>query len=368
MLKAYRPITLTWMIPFAVLTGILDSLGSLLLGRWRLGPRYALTWAWNVVNLPSTIRERRNLSRVRQVGDEELFRYQVRGSIRLRQVGSEMSDRILTMFDDEGTVARRATEVWNSPLTWALILAMVVVVVGLRSLFLGGLPVVGYSLPLDEATDSLARFFGDWNPAGLGSRTAVHPATGPTGFIHLLLFGHGGLARSLITLAAFVAGVLGLGRLASRLGVGGPGAYLAGLVALFGLPASILAGDGRWAALIGVGLLPWALAAVTGPRAHGRRAWLGQAGRATALTALMSCFVPLLGVVPILFAVLLKVIGRFSVRLGVAAVATVGGIVGLPYLVTTQYLLGGAPIRVDIGVIALVALAATTLLAMVARS
>src|SRR5690606_28950923 len=115
MLKAYRPITLAWMVPFSLLVGLVDSLGSLVLGRWRQIPRYLLTWAWNLVHLPSTIGLRRHLAKVRQVGDEELFRYQVRGSVRLRQVGAELSDRALAMFDDDRPVTRRATEVWNSP-------------------------------------------------------------------------------------------------------------------------------------------------------------------------------------------------------------------------------------------------------------
>ncbi|MFP3915522.1 MAG: glycosyltransferase family 2 protein, partial [Actinomycetota bacterium] len=179
MLKAYRPITLAWMIPFAMLAGLADSLGGLLLGRWRLGPRYVLTWVWNLWRLPSTLGARTNIARVRQVGDEELFRYQVRGSVRLRQIGSELSDRILTLFDEDSAVAKRATEVWNSTTTWGVLGAVVLVVIGLRTIFLGGLPVVGYSLPFEDPITSLQRFAGSWNSAGLGSTAPVHPAVAP---------------------------------------------------------------------------------------------------------------------------------------------------------------------------------------------
>jgi hypothetical protein len=175
MLKAYRPITLAWMIPFSFLVGIADSLGSLLLGRWRQIPRYLLTWAWNLVHLPSTLGLRRHLARVRQVGDEELFRYQVRGSVRLRQVGAELSDRALAMFDDDRPVARRATEVWNSPATWALLVALLIVVVGVRTVFLSGMPTTGFSLPLaDDPLDSLARLAG-----GMESGRARHRRPDP---------------------------------------------------------------------------------------------------------------------------------------------------------------------------------------------
>lgn len=368
MLKAYRPITLLWMVPFAFFTGVLDTLAGLLQGRWRLGPRYLLTWAWNLARLPSTIALRRNIARVRQVGDEELFRYQVRGSVRLRQVGSELSDRVLRIFDEDSPVARRATEVWNSAATWGVMGALLVVVVGLRSIFLGGLPVVGYSLPFDEPVASLQRFVGGWNAAGLGSSGAVHPSVVPAAVFQWLTLGNAELARSLLTLAAFVAGVFGIGRLASRLGIGGPGGYLGGVAALFGFPAAVLAGDGRWAALVGIGLLPWALIAVTGGRPPGRRGLMGTTGLGAATVGLVAFFVPLLAPVPFLFAVALKAMGRFQSRPIVALVATAGGLVAVPFLMSRLPDLGGAPFAVPARAVPIVILAVTLLLAMVAGS
>ncbi|HEX7097958.1 MAG TPA: glycosyltransferase [Acidimicrobiia bacterium] len=369
MLKAYRPITLIWMVPLAILTGVADSLISLLLGRWRLAPRYLLTWGWNLVNLPSTIAARRSIARVRQVGDEELFRYQVRGSVRLRQVGSELSDRLLTIFDDDSTVTRRAAEIWSSPTTWAIVGVLFLLLIGMRSLFLTGLPVVGHALPFGDASTALSRFVGGWNASGLGSAAPVHPVTGPTGVATLVVLGNEELARSLVTLGAFVVGIFGVGRLAQRLGVGGPGAYLGGAAALFGLPASILATDGRWSALIGIGILPWALASVVGSPAIGRRRWLGQAGLATFFTGLVACFVPVLGIAPLLFAVGLKLTGRFRPRLLVSLVGTMAAVVAVPYLVSRRdVLMDGVPIRIDAHPLIVALVAVTLLLAMIARS
>jgi hypothetical protein len=370
MLKAYRPITLAWMVPFAFVVGVLDSLGSLLLGRWRLIPRYLLTWGWNVTHLPSTIGLRRNLARVRQVGDEELFRYQVRGSVRLRQVGAELSDRLLSLFDDDRPVARRATEVWNSATTWGILGALLLVLVGVRSVFLTGLPVVGYSLPLgDDPLASLTRFAGGWNASGLGSPDPVHPATGISAVFQFLLLGDGEVARSVLTLGSFVAGVFGLGRLASRLGVGGPWAYVAGAAALFGLPASYLADGGRWAALVGIGFLPLALVVVLGPHPGSRRQWWGAAGRAIVATALVTSFVPWLGLVPLLFAVTVRVLGRFPVRPLVALVGTSGAIVGVPYALSRpEYLTAGVAMPVDLDLLPFAFLTASVLAGMVAGS
>lgn len=370
MFKAYRPITLAWMVPFSFLVGLVDSLGSLVLGRWRQIPRYLLTWAWNLVHLPSTIGLRRHLAKVRQVGDEELFRYQVRGSVRLRQVGAELSDRALAMFDDDRPVTRRATEVWNSPATWALLATILIVVVGLRSIFLSGMPSTGFSLPFGEdPLVALSRLAGGWNRAGLGTDAPVLPATGVAALWQILMLGQAGLARSLLTLAAFVAGVFGIGRLAGRLGVGGPWAYLAAVPLLFGLAAAYLADGGRWPALIALALLPAALATVLGPPASSRREWWGMAGRSLVAVALVSAFVPWLAPAPLLFALAVRLMGRFDSRPLIALVGMLGGVIGVPYaLARSGHLVDGVPMAVDLDLLPFAVLVAAVLLGMVAGS
>ena len=368
MMKAYRPVTLLWMVPFAFVTGLLDALGNLFLGRWRPTPRLALTWAWNLWRLPSTLGARRNIARVRQVGDEELFRYQVRGSVRLRIVGSELSNRLLGMFDEDRVLTRRAFELWSSSTTWAAFAAVVAVVVGVRAVFLGGLPVVGHSLPfVADAGAALGRYFGGWNAAGLGSDTAVHPAAGLGGVVQTLLFGDPDTARAVVTIGAMVLGVFGMSRLATRLRVGGIGGYAGAVVALFGPVAAVLAGGGRWAGLMGAALLPWALSSVIGRPAESRRRRIGDVGRAALWTGLVASFVPLLAVVPLLFAVALKAVGRFPSRPTVALAALSAGLVGLPYLLDhPERILDERAFDAGIGLVGLAALAVAAVTAMVA--
>ena len=57
---------------------------NLILLRWRPAARHAASWGWNLLHLPSTITARRRFKPVRAFGDEELFRFQARGSVRLR--------------------------------------------------------------------------------------------------------------------------------------------------------------------------------------------------------------------------------------------------------------------------------------------
>lgn len=358
MIKAYTPVTLLWLLPFAVVAGILDSLGSLILGRWRLGPRYLATWGWNIARFPSTLKARRGLSKVRQVGDEELFRYQVRGSVRLRQVGSELSERLMGLLDDDSAITRRATEVWNSASAWGVLAAVLLVLFGVRSIFLGSLPVTGFSLPLaPDASSALARYLGGWNLAGLGTDAPVHPAVGLLSLIQVVLADRPELTRSLVTVAALGLGIFGTGRLARRFGVGGPGAYVGGVVAMFGPAAAVLADSGRWPALLAVGVLPWALSSVVGSRPENRRRLVAAVAATFLWTALMAFLVPLLAVVPLLFALAVKVLGRFPVRFLPAAAGLAGLVVALPYLIERfGDVLGGTRIPIDVPLVAVVVL------------
>ncbi len=370
MLKVYTPVTLAWMIPFAFVVGALDSLGSLLQGRWRLGPRYLAAWAWNLARLPSTLKSRRSVTRIRQVRDEELFRYQVRGSVRLRQLGSELSEKALAAFDDETALTRRASQIWNAAGAWGLVVAVVVVLVGVRSVFLGPLPTVGHSVPLlADARTALARFLGGWNSAGLGSDAPVHPATGLLALIQLVLLNKAQLARSVVTVIAFGSAVMGTARLAARLRIGGPGAYLGGVAAVFGPAAALLAGGGRWPALLAIGVLPWALSTVVGDRREGRLQRLADISRTTLAVGLVSMLVPALAVVPLLFAVGVRLIGRFKVRLLAALVGTVGSLAALPFLLARLgQLVGGVPLAVDVHPVALLVMVIVVLAGMVAGS
>ena len=87
MLKVYSLVTLLWAIPLAFLAGLAESIISPFMGRWKLSGVLA-AWGWNLMHLPSVIRSRLEVRRGRQVGDEELFRYQTGGSARLRSAPS----------------------------------------------------------------------------------------------------------------------------------------------------------------------------------------------------------------------------------------------------------------------------------------
>ncbi|MGH8916659.1 MAG: hypothetical protein ACRDZM_19365 [Acidimicrobiia bacterium] len=321
MLKAYRPITLLWMLPFLLLVSLVDSVANVLLLRWRPSARHVMSWAWNIAHLPSTISARRRFRPVRAHGDEELFRFQARGSVRLREVGSELTDRILSVFDDDQALARGTRRVWSSPGIWGAVLAVFVVLVACWSIFFSGVPNAGFSFPFEPPTVAADRFFAGWNDSGLGSADAVHPAVGFAGLVSFLWFGAEGASRTVVTILFAVLAVLGMGRLAGRLGFRGPGRYLSGLVLLSGPGTALIVGAGSWLALGAAGVLPWAVRSVFLHPTDRARSWMTHIGLTLMWTLLLTSISPVLGVVPFGVSILWRFVGgsRSSIRLGLAS-------------------------------------------------
>jgi GT2 family glycosyltransferase len=331
MLKAYRLITLLWVLPFALLVALVDSVANLLLLRWRPAARHVASWLWNLWRLPSTISARRRFRPVRAFGDEELFRFQARGSVTLREVGSELTDRVLSVFDDDQALARGTKRVWSSPGIWGAVLAATAVVVASWSIFFVGVPETGFSFPFEPPSVSADRFFAGWNDSGLGSPDAVHPAVGVTSLISFLWFGAEGAARTVATILAAVLAVLGMGRLAGRLGFRGPGRYLSGLVLLAGPGTALLVGRGSWMALAAAALLPWTVRSVFLHPTDRARSRLGLAGWVLVWSLLLTAISPVLGVVPLGVALLWRMVGGSRSSIGLGAVSVLAGVVAVGF-------------------------------------
>ncbi|HWB89206.1 MAG TPA: glycosyltransferase [Acidimicrobiia bacterium] len=332
MVTAYSRLTLLWVLPYDFLVSVLDSLGSLLLFRWRPLVRHVYSWAWNTYHLPSTIRQRSRLKQIRSEGDEELFRFQARGSLRLRSILEELSARALSLFDDDQALARGTKRVWTAPGIWGALIGVALILFAARSILFTGMPNTGFSFPFEPAGVALERWLGGWNASGLGSPTSVHPSVGLTGAASFLWFGLEGASRTLLTVLAGVLGLVGLGRLAGRLGLRGPGRYLAGLVLIAGPGTAALVGRGSWLALAAAAMLPWAVRAAFIHPHHARRGRLGLAGWALLTGILLAALSPLLVVVPLLTVAIWRGLGgdRGSYLLGL--VTLLGGIAGAAFL------------------------------------
>ena len=325
MLKAYSPVTLSWVVPYELVVSVLDSVANLVLLRWRPAAGYLRSLGWNLLHLPSTLAQRRRFKPVRVARDEELFRFQARGSIRLRETGAELSGRILSVFDDDQALARGTRRIWASPGIWGAVVAALMILVSARAIFFEGVPNNGFSFPFEAPGDALDRWFAGWSDSGLGSPTPVHPSVGLTGALSWLWFGAEGAARTLLTIGFGLVGVVGMGRLASRLGLRGPGRYLAGIVLLGGPGTALLTGSGSWVALGAAAVLPWAIRpALTRSSRAGLD--LSQLGQATLMSLLLAAFSPPLAAAPLIAVAVWSALGGKGGRIVPAVAALLGGV------------------------------------------
>ncbi|MFH2073256.1 MAG: hypothetical protein ABIJ75_10445 [Actinomycetota bacterium] len=336
MIKVYSLITLLWAIPLAFLTGLAESIISPFLGRWKLFG-FLAAWGWNLFHLPSAIRARLEARKGRQVGDEELFRYQTGGSARLRLLWDETLDRLRARFPDGllsgfTDVLDAGQQALRKPTFVVGFVSLLFAIAATRSIWAGALPVVGFSLPPPEsATAALGAYAGGWNPAGLGSPEVLHPSVAGTAVVQLMLLGRSGLATGLLTLGAFMSGVIGAARLMRRWGMPQIPGYLAGIVMMGGPAVAGLAGGGQWAPLVALGVLPWVLVAALREVKNG---WPGKVGRIAAVTVfsgIVGVFAPAALVVAPLAALVWAATGK-GPRRAAALRVVAGAVLAVPLL------------------------------------
>lgn len=347
-LKAYGPLTLAWVLPLALLTELLESVLLVFLGRRRAPLDLLRAWAWNLVRLRETARLRRQARRGRPAGDEELFRYQVRGSERLRRTGGRLVSRLRDRIGQgaPGPLAglvQMSQEAVHHPIFLAAAGSALFVLVATRQVWAGSLPLVGYALPPTEsAWRTLQAYAGGWNVAGLGSPEPMRPAVGAVALLQLLLLGREGLTAAVLTVGPPAAGILGAARLLRRFGVGPYARYGAGVVLVAGPVARALTGEGYWPMLPVLGALPWAVAWSLDPWP---KSWPGRVGRAALLgliTAGAGVFLPGAVLVPPVALGLWALVGRER-RWGVAG-GTVGALLALPLLFPWLYAVSGTSV------------------------
>lgn len=332
--KAYGPLTLVWTVPMAFLSGFAQSLMSLLLGRWTFFD-WLRSWGWNLGRLPSTIGERRRARKGRVVGDEELFRYQVNGSVALKRTSSELSDRIRSRLPGEDTISVEAIgQELRRPSFVVGIGAVLLLLVAVRSLWSAGLPAVGYSLPFpDSWSDALGAYAGGWNPAGFGSEEPLTPLVALTGVLRAIAFDSGRIAEYIAIAGSALLGVWATVRLLRGWGIKAVPGTLAGLVYVAGPAAQGLAAETAIGAMIALGVLPLAMRLSL---ARWPQSSLGRVGRITAVavtTGIAAAASPVMLVVPLgalLIWALLNVTDRSAWR--AVLVSAIGAALAIPML------------------------------------
>jgi GT2 family glycosyltransferase len=300
MIKVYGPMTLLWALPMAFLSGFAQSFLSLFLGRWRFFA-WLRAWLWNLLKLPDTLRGRRVARKGRVVGDAELFRYQISGSVALKSVVAELSDRIRQRLPGEDRLSIEAVgSELRRPSFIVGAFAVGFVLLATRSIWSGGLPAVGYSLPFVESgSDAISAYAGGWNPAGLGSVEPLRPFVAIAGLVQTILFDNRRLAEYVLTAGSWLVGIWGVVRLLRTWGVRAVAGTLAGIVYVAGPAAQAVAQETAVGVAIAIALIPWSMRFALAPFPT---SWVARAGRFAAVAVLAgvtAVFAPLTLAVPV---------------------------------------------------------------------
>ncbi len=351
MLKSYSWLTLAWAIPGLLFIGLVTSFYDTFRGRRLALWDYMRAWLWNGLHIGSTLQGRVRARNSRQAGDEELFRYQVRGSVELRALAAGLSDRLANPDEDADifeTEVLRLPAFWQQPSFLAGAAVVVYLVLVTRSIWTDGLPVAGFSLPVrDSALATLSNYAGGWNPAELGSPAPLRPVIGATALLQLVLLSKPGLTMTVLTAGSVLMGITGMARLLRPLGIGPYARQLSGIVLMTGPATAYLADSGAWAAVVATGFTPWVLALALGHQPAGWRR-IGTLARVALASAVVGAMAPLALGVPIVALLIAGLtLGLWSrAFLGMVA-AGAGALALIPWLAAqtpTGLLTSGEPI------------------------
>jgi GT2 family glycosyltransferase len=313
LLKNYGALRLLWILPLVVLLGVVKVLGFL--ATRRLGDALATVraYAWNVVQLPRTLRRRRHVQRRRTIGDAEVVALFAPGLPRVRSYAEAMGSWLAggstkALMDDADRRPLEAEErsairtLREHPAAAAGVLILALYILGLGGLLGAGQLVGGEVAPWPvEARDFLRAYLSPWNGEPLASESFASPAQALLGILSLLGFGSPWLAQRLIVLGLLPLAWL-LALRAGRLVTTRPGPRVLGATLYVISPVLLGAlAQGRLGVLVVATLLPGLLlvgirAADTGQHAAG--GWRALALLALGLAvsaALAPALLPLLG-------------------------------------------------------------------------
>lgn len=334
MSKAYSVLTLAWAVPLSFLSGLAEAILAPFAGHWTFFD-WIRAWLWNLFRFPSTFSGRRQARTGRVTDDAELFRYQVRGSAKLRTVSSEIASRLRSRMgsDSEFSIADLGRDLRQPAFVTAAI-AVLFVILATRQIWSSGLPVVRYSLPIPTSGwDTLAAYAGGWNPAELGSSEPLRPFLAVVGSLQTVFFDRSGLTSTVLVAGAFALGIWGMNRFMRLLGIEVIAAVTAGAVLMAGPATHAIADDTGLPTLVALGVIPWVLHRCLSGWPETRPAQVGRVLSVGWLTALVSLLSPIAALAPVLLVVVWALLHPKQVAAWrSAAVAAVGLVLALPVL------------------------------------
>ena len=251
-------------VPQAMILSAFGLLAAVLTGHLSRARQIAASWGYNLVRLRSIRQRRREVIRVRHVGDAHIRLSQARG---YAQMASFLTDRGAAAGNSgfgrgpstRSALLSRLSRSRVSVVVW--LAALILVLLGARGLITGGIPAAGGLARLGSSSDLLSGWWSDFRPVGLGQEGFAPTGLGILTLLSWLFFGETGLLRTVLIVGMVPLGGLGVWRLMRPFGalwvqVVALAVYLANPV-----PYNALA-NGVWDALLLYGAVPWLMRCV----------------------------------------------------------------------------------------------------------
>ncbi len=226
---------------------------GLFTGRFKQGVASLAALVGLVPRFPSIIARRRVVAPMRRVPEREVLGLQQRGSARL---SSFLRSRDTATYVGTGTNVRRWKESTTAPaIAWIAVL--VLLGVGSRSFFSGGVPAVGEFLPFPASpSDLLGRFASGWNPNGTGATSPNPTGMATISVLSVTTLFRMALLHTLFIVGLVVIGLIGLWKLATVFP--STRARIAALVVYAASPlVSGAFGTGSLGVLVAFASVPW---------------------------------------------------------------------------------------------------------------
>lgn len=261
MLKAYRLVTLAWVLPLYAAIGLLRLALLALTRRFEDALDLLAAWGWNLAHLPGTLRRRIRVQSARRVRDREVRRFMASliHAPRWFERAEEILEEQLEATEEEAPGLRRRAASFAAahPVLVAAAFGLAVGAFAVRHL-LGPGPLQGGALAaFPEGPGAFWReLLSPTRTTVLGGDQPASPILAPLAALAWALLGEGALAqRALLAILPPIAGVTMYRALARRLGRPAPAAIAA---TAYGLSSVLLwaFSEGRLATLALLAALP----------------------------------------------------------------------------------------------------------------
>jgi GT2 family glycosyltransferase len=250
---------LWWVLPQLVAVTLIEAVAGALTGRFRDAVVSLRSMFGLVPRVGALLARRRRVASLRRIPDREVAAVQSPGSARLSGFLRSRERHVQRRLDAEEGNERRWRRTAGGARLLALGSVVVVVLLGSRGIFSGGVPGVGQFVPLPSSPWQLAStYLSGWNRAGVGSSAPTPSAIAIVALLGVVTLFHMALLHVLLVVGAYLLGALGAWRLAAVFPT--PRARIAVLVVYAALPLpSALLSAGRLGALTCYAALPWAV-------------------------------------------------------------------------------------------------------------